>query len=112
MGEYSEYFKRFGHPTHEMIRVAINGSLPDFYFTRCIESFEAAWENLHPVVAVWFGSHFNEPGLTPLVLLRYMLDAKILISLTVSKATISYRPQTKSGYQNPLSLRDLFLMIS
>ncbi len=89
MGEYSEYFKRFGHPTHEMIRVAINRSLPDFYFARCIESFEAAWENLHPVVAVWFGRHFNERGWTPILLLRYMLDNKIFISLKVNEAIIS-----------------------
>ena len=32
-GECTEYFKRFGHTTHEMTRVAINGSLPDFDLT-------------------------------------------------------------------------------
>ena len=29
-GFAAEYFKRFGHPTHEMTRDAINGPLPDF----------------------------------------------------------------------------------
>ena len=28
MGEAKPYFERFGHPTHRMIRVAINGPLP------------------------------------------------------------------------------------
>jgi len=29
-GECNVYFTRFGHPTHEMTRVAINGELPEF----------------------------------------------------------------------------------
>ena len=32
-GFAGEYFKRFGDPTHEMTRVAINGPLPDFDLT-------------------------------------------------------------------------------
>ena len=28
MGEAKPYFERFGHPTHRMTRVAINGPLP------------------------------------------------------------------------------------
>ena len=28
MGEVNPYFERFGHPTHRMTRVAINGALP------------------------------------------------------------------------------------
>ncbi|MEW8688955.1 MAG: hypothetical protein AB2556_24310, partial [Candidatus Thiodiazotropha sp.] len=28
MGEAKPYFERFGHPTHRMVRVAINGALP------------------------------------------------------------------------------------
>ena len=43
-GECAVYFKRFGHPTREMTRVAINGPLPDFDLTvfARIESFEFA----------------------------------------------------------------------
>ena len=28
MGETKPYFERFGHPTHHITRVAINGALP------------------------------------------------------------------------------------
>ncbi|MEW8689149.1 MAG: hypothetical protein AB2556_25285, partial [Candidatus Thiodiazotropha sp.] len=28
MGEVKPYFERFGHPTHRMVRVGINGALP------------------------------------------------------------------------------------
>ncbi|MEW8689317.1 MAG: hypothetical protein AB2556_26135 [Candidatus Thiodiazotropha sp.] len=28
MGEANPYFERFGHPTHRMVRIAINGALP------------------------------------------------------------------------------------
>ncbi len=32
-GESSKYFDIFGHPTHEMARVSINGPLPNFDIT-------------------------------------------------------------------------------
>ena len=32
-GECNKYFIRFGHPTHEMTRVAINGELHDYDLT-------------------------------------------------------------------------------
>ena len=60
-GFAAEYFKRFGHPTHEMTRVAINGPLPDFDLTGFarILSFEFA-EGLHPCCYVWIGRHMAE----------------------------------------------------
>jgi hypothetical protein len=77
-----------------MTRVAINGPLPDFDLTgfACIESFEFT-EDLHPITYVWFGRHFSEKCWVPIVLLRYMLDAEILISLRVTEAIISYSSQ-------------------
>ena len=43
-GECAEYFERFGDPTHEMTRVAINRPPPDFDLTGFVRvvSFEFA----------------------------------------------------------------------
>ena len=53
-GECTEYFKRFGHPVHEMTRVAINGPLPDFDLTGFarVVSFEFA-AGLHRCCYIW-----------------------------------------------------------
>ena len=40
----------------------------------------------------------------PIVLLRYMIDCKMLISLVVSEAIISYRKQTNVWLPEPESL--------
>ena len=59
IGECSKYFEPFGHPTHEMTIVSINGPLPDFDLTgfACVESFQFN-TNLHLICYVWFGKHF------------------------------------------------------
>ncbi|MEW8689088.1 MAG: hypothetical protein AB2556_24980, partial [Candidatus Thiodiazotropha sp.] len=51
MGEAKPYFERFGHPTHRMVRVAINGTLPEDIGTGFAEIQE--WEfaaTCHPVI--------------------------------------------------------------
>ena len=79
-GECAEYFKRFGHPVHEMTRVAINGPLPDFDLTGFakVVSFEFA-RGLQWCCYVWIGRHMAEKSWLPIVLLRYMIDCKMLI---------------------------------
>ena len=55
MGEAKPYFERFGHPTHCMTRVAINGPLPKDTGTGFAEVQE--WEfaaDCHPVIPAWF----------------------------------------------------------
>ena len=62
-GEAQSYFQRFGHPTHRMTRVAINGPLPKHIGTGFAEVQE--WEfatNCHPVIPAWYGSHFATSG--------------------------------------------------
>ena len=61
MGEAKPYFERFGHPTHRMTRVAINGDLPEDIGTGFAEVQE--WEfaaDCHPVIRAWFGEHFAD----------------------------------------------------
>ncbi|MEW8689165.1 MAG: hypothetical protein AB2556_25365 [Candidatus Thiodiazotropha sp.] len=61
MGEAKPYFKQFGHPTHGMTRVAINGPLPTDIGTGFAEVVE--WEfsaTCHPVIPAWFGRHFPD----------------------------------------------------
>jgi hypothetical protein len=55
-GECNVYFTRFGHPTHEMTRVAINGELPEFNligFAR-VTSLKLV-DSLHPIFYIWIG---------------------------------------------------------
>ncbi len=77
-----------------MTRVTINGPLPEFDLTgfALIDSFELH-SDLHPIVYAWFGRHCSERRCAPIVLLRYMLDAGILVSLKVTEAIVSYRVQ-------------------
>ena len=60
-GNAAKYFTRFGHPTHEMTRVAINGPLPDFDLTgfACVRLFELSI-GLHPCSYIWIGKHVCE----------------------------------------------------
>ncbi|MEW8688583.1 MAG: hypothetical protein AB2556_22445, partial [Candidatus Thiodiazotropha sp.] len=64
MGEAKPYFERFGHQTHRMVRVAINGAVPKDIGTGFAEIQE--WEfdtTCHPVIPTWFGKHFaSESG--------------------------------------------------
>ena len=73
MGEAKPFFQRFGHPTHRMVRVAINGPLPIDIGTGFAVVQE--WEfndAIHPVIPAWFGRHFAENGWAPTHLLAFL----------------------------------------
>ena len=95
-GEANPYFIRFGHPSHRMTRVAINGSLP-----RDIGAGFAqvrTWKfasNCHPVIPAWFGKHFDERGWAPTQLLTYLEEAHLLTSLEVTEVILSVKQQKK-----------------
>ena len=104
-GECSPWFKRFGHPTHHLVRVAVNGELPpdDIIGFAQVRSFRFV-SNIHSAIPVWYGKHFacrggegcgKTKGWTPIVLLRYLLEAGILESVTIGEAIISLTKQTK-----------------
>uniref|UniRef100_U9SQV8 Uncharacterized protein n=1 Tax=Rhizophagus irregularis (strain DAOM 181602 / DAOM 197198 / MUCL 43194) TaxID=747089 RepID=U9SQV8_RHIID len=103
--ECSPWFKRFGHPTHHLVRVAVEGELPpdDITGFAQVRSFRFV-SNIHSVIPVWYGKHFacrsgkgcgKTKGWTPIVLLRYLLEADILESVTIGEAIISLTKQTK-----------------
>ena len=77
-----------------MTRVAINGELPDFDLTGFarVVSFKLR-QRLHPCSYLWIGRHMSEKSWMPIVLLRYMLDSGMLLSLIVGEAIISYKCQ-------------------
>ena len=58
-GECSPWFKRFGHPTHHLVRVAVNGELPPDDITGFVQvrSFKFT-SNIHSAIPVWYGKHF------------------------------------------------------
>ena len=104
-GECSPWFKRFGHPTHHLVQVAVNGELPpdDITGFAPVSSFRFI-SNIHSAIPVWYGKHFacrsgeecgKTKGWTPIVLLRYLLEAGILESVTIGEAIISLTKQTK-----------------
>ena len=75
MGEAKPYFGRFGHPTHRMTRVAINGPLPKDIGTGFADVQEWEFEaTCHPVIPAWFGRHFARPegGWAPTQLLAFL----------------------------------------
>ena len=95
MGEAKPYFERFGHPSHRMTRVAINGPLPKDIGTGCAEVQE--WEfdaTCHPVIPAWFGKHFACSGWAPTQLLAYLTESGFLKSLKVREAIIAFEKQT------------------
>ncbi|CAG8844118.1 5804_t:CDS:2, partial [Racocetra persica] len=49
----------FGHPTHHLVRVAVNGELPQDDITRFaqIRSFKFV-SNIYLAIPVWYGKHF------------------------------------------------------
>ncbi|CAG8734437.1 46045_t:CDS:2 [Gigaspora margarita] len=84
-GECSSWFKRFGHSTHHLVRVAVNGELPpnDIIGFAQVRSFRFV-SNIHSAIPVWYGKHFacrsregcgKAKGWTPIVLLQYLLEA-------------------------------------
>ncbi|CAG8628278.1 23350_t:CDS:10, partial [Racocetra persica] len=102
-GECLPWFKLFGHPTHHLVRVAVNGKLPQDDITRFVQirSFKFVLY-IHPAIPVWYGKHFacqsgeecgKVKGWTPIVLLRYLLEADILKSVTIGEAIISLTKQ-------------------
>ncbi|RHZ71197.1 hypothetical protein Glove_261g44 [Diversispora epigaea] len=104
-GECITWFKRFEHPTHHLVRVAVNRKLPQEDITGFaqVRSFKFA-SNIHPVIPVWYGKHFacrnrekcvKNKGWVPIVLLQYFLETGILEDLTIGEAIISLTQQTK-----------------
>ena len=93
-GEARPYFQRFGHPSHRMARVAINGSLPQYIGTGFAQV--STWKfasDCHPVVPAWFGKHFDEKGWAPTQLLTYLVETGLLTSLEVTEAILSFKQQ-------------------
>ena len=96
MGEAKPYFERFGHPTHRMTRVAINGPLPNPIGTGFAEVQEWEFEaTCHSVIPAWFGRHFSEGGWAPTQLLAFLAESGLLRSLKVREAIISFEKQTE-----------------
>ncbi|KAJ7387317.1 hypothetical protein OS493_004301 [Desmophyllum pertusum] len=94
-GDAKLYFERFGLPGHQMVRISINGPLPDEIDTGFAELQE--WEfkkGIHPVISSWFGRHFAEKGWAPTPLLYYLLKTGILTDLKVREAIVSFEVQT------------------
>lgn len=94
MGDCAEYFRKYGHPTHNLVRVSVNGNLPDNHkmgFAQ-IDSWKFA-KNVHNIIPAWFGSHFHQKGWAPIPLLKYMLDKGILKKLKITEAIISMSEQ-------------------
>ncbi|RHZ69225.1 hypothetical protein Glove_286g31 [Diversispora epigaea] len=104
-GECTSWFNKFGHPTHYLVKVAVNGELPQEDITGFaqVRSFKFA-SNIHPVIPVWYEKHFacrsgegcaKNKGWAPIVLLQYLLEVGILENLTIGEAIISLTQQTK-----------------
>ena len=99
MGEAKPYFERFGHPSHHMTRVAINGTLPRDIGTGFAEVQEWEFEaNCHPVIPAWFGRHFADAGWTPTPHLAFLVESGLLNSLKVREAWSLSGGKLKSGY--------------
>ncbi|MEW8689125.1 MAG: hypothetical protein AB2556_25165 [Candidatus Thiodiazotropha sp.] len=97
MGKAKPYFERFGHPTHHMVRVAINGALPKDIGTCFTEIQE--WEfdaTCYPVIPAWFGKHFasESGGWAPTQLLAFLTESGLLKSLKIRDAIIAFKKQT------------------
>ena len=96
MGEAKPYFERFGHPSHHMTRVAINGALPRDIGTGFAEVQEWEFEaNCHPVIPAWFGRHFADAGWAPTQLLAFLVESDLLRSVKVREAIVSFGRQTE-----------------
>ncbi|MEW8688753.1 MAG: hypothetical protein AB2556_23295 [Candidatus Thiodiazotropha sp.] len=98
MGEAKPYFEQFGHPTHRMTRVAINGALPKDIGIGIGFAEIQEWEfdaTCHPVIPAWFGRHFVDAshGWAPTQLLAYLTESGLLKFLKVREAIVSLKPQ-------------------
>ncbi len=58
-GECLPWFKQFGHPTHHLVRVAVNGELlpDDITGFAQVRSFRFI-SNIHLAIPVWYGKYF------------------------------------------------------
>ncbi|KAK3700996.1 hypothetical protein RRG08_063250 [Elysia crispata] len=105
-GEAAPWFQRFGHPRHRMTRVAVNGPLPVDIGTGFAQV--SSWQfavDLHPVVAAWFGSHFQEKQWAPIPLLAYMVETGLLAKLQVAEAIVAFKKQREVWLQAILGTR-------
>ena len=96
MGEAKPYFQRFGHQTHPVTRVAINGPLPKDNGMGFAEVQEWEFEaTCHPIIPAWFGSHCECPegSWAPTQLLAFLTESGLLRSLR--EAIISFQNQTE-----------------
>jgi len=94
-GEAKPYFERFGHPTHRMTRVAINGPLPEDIGTGFAEVQEWEITDCHPVIPAWFGKHFAENGWAPTQLLAFLTESGFLKTLKVHEAIVAFEKHTE-----------------
>ena len=61
-----EEARRFEHPKSRMVRVAINGELPENIGKVFCEVVSLKFdENLHPVTPAWYGRHCKNGGWVP-----------------------------------------------
>ena len=101
LGEAQPWFQRFGHLTHGMTRVAINGPLPPHIGTRFAEVQQREFsDHVHPVIPTWFGKHFTENTWAPTPLLAYMTESGLLKSLKVREAIVAFKKQTEIWLPN------------
>ena len=93
MGEAKPYFERFGHPTHHMTHVAINGALPRDVGTGFAEVQEWEFEaTCHPCL-VW--KAFCRCRLGPDALLAFLVESGLLKTVKVREAIFSFGKQTE-----------------
>ena len=96
MGEAKPQFERFGHPTHVMTRVAINGALPRDVGIGFAEVQEWEFEaTCLPVIPAWFGRHFADAGWAPTPLLVFLVESGLLKTLKIREAIVSFGRQTE-----------------
>ncbi|RHZ51156.1 hypothetical protein Glove_482g26 [Diversispora epigaea] len=107
-GECTSWFNRFGHPTHYLVKVAVNGELPQEDITGFaqVRSFKFA-SNIHPVIPVWYGKHFacrsgegcaKNKEWAPIVLLRYLLEVgKFTQGGKIDEKRLTHRLVTDEG---------------
>ena len=92
MGEVKPYFEWFGHPSHRMTRVAINGAVPRDVGAGFAEVQEWEFEaTYHPGIPAWFGRHFADAGWAMRPLLAFLEEFHLLRSLKVREAIVSCR---------------------
>ena len=83
-----------------MTRVAVNGPLDSRAINDIGTGFAQvrSWQfaaGLHPVVAAWFGSHFQEKQWVPTALLAYMVETGLVTKLQVAEAIVAFEKQTE-----------------